>query len=145
MAQKIPWTAAVQVGVEAIDEQHKELFDRINACFEGLQGSAGRAEVARTIGFLRGYTLRHFRDEEKLQRLTGYPGYPQHKTEHDTFEARLKTLSDQFKREGASPEFLEQFEALTVRWLTNHIQVRDRDIARHLEEKGFDPHTIHLN
>lgn len=137
MGEKIPWTAAIQVGVKEIDDQHKELFERINQCFTSLESGAKRSEIAGAIGFMRAYVLRHFRDEERLQRHLNYPQYESHKKEHELFESRLQDLSQRLIKEGPTPEFVQEFEALSVNWLLNHIRVRDTDLAQYAKKEGL--------
>ncbi len=136
MAQKIPWTPAIKVGVEEIDEQHKELFERINTCFEALDAGVKRSDIAGAIGFMRAYVLKHFRDEEKLQRHLAYPQYDSHREEHRLFEDRLQALSKRLIKDGPTEEFVKDFEALAVNWLLQHIKVRDTDLAKYAKEVG---------
>jgi hemerythrin len=44
--------------------------------------------------------VKHFNDEESIQRLRNYPGYETHKKEHGSFVARLKVLKQEISTEG---------------------------------------------
>jgi hemerythrin len=54
------------------------------------------------LGFLDGYVVKHFNDEESIQRLRNYPGYADHKKEHESFIARLKALKQEINTEGVA-------------------------------------------
>ncbi|NLY30396.1 MAG: hemerythrin, partial [Firmicutes bacterium] len=75
----IKWTPNLAVGIEKIDEQHKVLFERINALIEACNQGKGKDTVADLITFLKDYVVFHFRDEQQIMLNYKYPQYEQHK------------------------------------------------------------------
>ena len=75
----MPWHPSLSVGIELIDEQHKEWFDRAESLFEA--GKQGRAKeyVGELLEFLDSYTKKHFADEERYMLSINYPGYDEQK------------------------------------------------------------------
>jgi len=68
----IKWTPALAVGVSAIDQQHKELFDHVAKLIDAMKNSDA-AEVGRLMDFLGAYVVEHFRMEEGLMQRYAYP------------------------------------------------------------------------
>ena len=62
------WKDSLKIGVPLIDSEHKELCDRIDRLFAACSQGKGRDEIMKTVEFLESYTIKHFSDEEKLQR-----------------------------------------------------------------------------
>jgi hemerythrin len=60
----IPWTDSLAVGIPEIDQQHQELFLRLERLLRGIVGGE-REEVGRLLEFLGDYVVRHFGAEER--------------------------------------------------------------------------------
>ena len=73
------WSDNLKIGVLIIDNQHKELCNRIDNLFNACKVGRGRNEISKTLEFLETYTIKHFSDEEKLQLNSTYPKYKEHK------------------------------------------------------------------
>ena len=56
----IEWTADLATGVDEIDNQHKELFQRINNLLEACNHGKGKEEVKKVISFLEDYVITTF-------------------------------------------------------------------------------------
>ncbi len=136
MSEKITWTPAIAVGVPLIDEQHQELFRRVNRFYAAVGEGKGKTETIQVMGFLKIYVDRHFYDEENLQRSNGYPHVEDHVAEHQHFQKRFLALQNQFFREGATVAMLEEIEGLVVHWLTEHIGRADVAVGKWLAENG---------
>jgi hemerythrin len=88
--------------VEEIDSQYKQLLSHFDQLLKACEAGKGIDELKHLLGFLDGYVIRHFRDEEEIQRLHRYPGYSTHKLEHDSFVARFKVFKEEIGREGVA-------------------------------------------
>ena len=127
----IVWNPSLSVGIEAIDEQHQELFRRAGAFLDGL-GHRSRQEVGILLSFLQTYALTHFGEEEEAMRETHYPGYARHKAQHDGFLRDLLHLTrDQEKRSGPGVTAVRLGEWVED-WLVAHVMETDREMARYL-------------
>ena len=58
------WTQDMAVGIETIDEQHKELFKRISDLLQAIREHRCKSEIDGTIKFLDDYARFHFGEEE---------------------------------------------------------------------------------
>jgi hypothetical protein len=75
--------------------------------------------------------------EETLQKKHNYPGYPDHKKEHDGFIAELQKLEKQLQLEGASFPLVIQTNQTMVNWLIKHINARDKEMALFLRSNSY--------
>ncbi len=130
---KYELTPDLLTGNEAIDRQHKALFDAINSLMSACSQGKGREEVVKAAQFLLQYTTTHFADEEKLQRESTYPDYANHKKYHEHYKGVVKNLVDKMKVEGATIALVGEVNVVVVQWLTNHIKKEDQKLAKHLK------------
>ena len=59
-------------GNKTIDEQHKELIDRIQQFVSACESEDARVKAIKMLDYLDEYTEFHFKEEEKLQKDVGY-------------------------------------------------------------------------
>jgi len=126
------WRQDLSVGFQEIDDQHKELFRKINDLLESIGQGRGIQEVKNMIKFLEDYTATHFSAEEKLMLKYNYNGYPAQKTEHNKF---IKVLDELKKKIGTSDVLLSSLltvQKVTVDWLINHISKMDKALGNFL-------------
>ena len=72
----IEWSDNLSTGVAEIDNQHKELFRRINDLFDACNQGKGKSEVAGVMEFLESYVVEHFGKEENYMKNTAMPAIP---------------------------------------------------------------------
>ncbi len=131
----VEWTPDLATGVSAIDEQHKELFRRIDHLLEAWkQGDAG-IEVDRVIRFLNDYVVEHFGNEEQFMTQFAYGSASAHKAQHELFVATFVKLKNRYMAEGPTPDLLEDTNQLLVDWLKNHIKYADKALGLYLKMK----------
>ncbi len=140
MNDRPQWTAEMSVGDEAIDRQHRDLFDLI-AVVADLAAKpeltpADEAAADRAFNVLRDYARFHFRDEEGLMAEAGYPNLVDHIEEHRTFAEWLRVLEDARRAPGASlPNMMRHMSGYLAGWLTDHILGSDKLYAPYLKKK----------
>ncbi|HEX2986328.1 MAG TPA: hemerythrin family protein [Caproiciproducens sp.] len=127
------WKDSLKIGVSSIDSQHKELCDRIDALFAACGKGHGKDEILKTLEFLESYTIKHFSDEEKLQRSSSYPKVAEHKEMHEYFKKKLADLKKEIQEQGASVSVVSQTNYFLMDWLLNHIQKVDTELARYIK------------
>lgn len=81
-------------GNKTIDEQHKELIDRIQQFVSACESEDARVKAIKMLDYLDEYTEFHFKEEEKLQKDVGYPGLEEHIKKHEEFRHTVKVLYD---------------------------------------------------
>lgn len=131
----IEWRKSYEVGIEKIDSQHKELFQKINDLLEACSMQKGKEEVLNTIGFLGDYVITHFNDEEKLQKDSAYPRYLEHKAIHERFIKDYENLKVKLEEEGVSLNFVMTVNKVVVDWLVKHIAAVDKAFGTFLKSK----------
>lgn len=132
----IQWTEALAVGVPLVDEQHKELFNRVNLLLAASSQGKGKSEIAEVIQFLGSYVVTHFRSEEGQMGQAGYPGLAAHKQLHSDFVSDFGSLKAQFEKEGASTALVLQVQHRVVDWLLQHIGKEDKAFGAFLKAKA---------
>ena len=133
----IEWRDSMSVGVELIDNQHKELLNRFDMLLKACQSGKGIAELKILQSFLGTYVFTHFSDEEHLQRLHNYPAYEAHKAEHDHFVERIKKLMEETEEAGISTHHVIETNSLLLNWLLNHISKIDTQLGDFLRSKNL--------
>lgn len=132
----IKWNETLAVGVAEIDNQHKELFERMNQLLEACNQGKGKLAVSDMITFLEDYVLEHFAAEEKLQRTSGYPDYAAHKAMHVDYLKSVATLKQQLEQHGPTLPFVISVNKTVVDWLTNHISKVDKGLGLYLQKQS---------
>jgi len=129
----IEWRESLSIGIEEIDSQHKQLLSHFDQLLKACETGKGIDELRRLLGFLDKYVIKHFSEEEKIQRLHLYPGYATHKLEHDAFVARLNSLNQEIGREGVELHHVIETNHLLLTWLIHHISTVDVQLGRFLK------------
>ena len=134
MSARLVWDESYSVEVAMLDEQHRILFDMINALDEAADSSEESQSVTAILHRLIEYADGHFADEEGLLRDHGYPEYEEHRAEHDRF---VKTVSDFAedlveRKEGLRAEMVDFLDS----WIRGHIRHTDKKYVPFLLAKG---------
>lgn len=125
----IEWTKDLATGSAEIDNQHKTIFFRINEMLEACKQGKGRAKVESLVAFLEDYILSHFGEEEKFMKTHSYPGYAEHKAQHEEFKVKLGELKKQIDTEGVGVHTVIATNQLVVNWFINHIRKVDTKLG----------------
>lgn len=121
----LQWTPAIATGNETIDNQHKELFDRVNAFAHAITQEAEAEQLEPTLKFLEEYIAFHFSAEEKLLADNGYPDLAVHKSQHAYYVRNLQNIKLEYARKGPSPEITDLVYKHVTTWLLAHIEKAD--------------------
>jgi hemerythrin len=131
MGASLQWTPALAVGVESVDEQHRELFRRAERLITALRGGQ-KEEVVPLLSFLEGYVVYHFEAEEKLMREHRYPGLPAHAAAHKQFREDYADVMMQFLRTGPTALVALTMHNWLSDWLRMHLAGLDRELGEWL-------------
>lgn len=135
----ITWSPRLEVGVDTIDAQHRELFERFEAFDRAARAGDQAAEAARALAFLSRYVDEHFGEEEQVMSAAAYPGLALHRDMHRAFTGELAELAERHRAHGATPSFLLAFANLFESWLVLHITKVDQKLGLFLRAAGADP------
>jgi hemerythrin len=129
------WTEELSVNIEEIDEQHKRLVKMINDFNKAMKNGEGRAIVSKILTGMINYSKIHFSLEEKYMKEFDFPGYEQHKIEHDAFVSRTHHLMERYK---TNPNVITlETNSYLVDWLNHHIRGTDKRYSAFLNSKGI--------
>jgi hemerythrin len=138
------WKERYSLGVTLVDEQHRELFKRVEVFMTALRSSTPWDEkvqsVNETLAFMNAYVVEHFRDEEAYQQKIGYPGFDAHRRKHADMIEYVKQISAEYEKTGCSEPLIQQFAGKLMAWLINHVASEDQRIATYAIEKGVAAH-----
>lgn len=129
----IQWRDSLAIGIEVIDNQHKELLLRFDRLLKACEEGRGSVELKKLLSFLEEYVLTHFRDEEAFQRLHRFPGYHEHCAQHAYFEAKIKDLRAETNLAGFSVHHVLETNNLLLKWLLNHISKVDKELGNFIK------------
>ena len=124
------WKEEYKIGNEKIDEQHKELFRKVEELFTvAMTGNEAenKKECLEVLDFLISYSMQHFQTEEVLQRELGYVSYPQHVRLHNEFRNTVLNYKKSMEKD-FSKETLKKLAGTLMTWLTIHVCNCDRKI-----------------
>lgn len=119
------------VGVDTIDQEHRELFDDAAALVEALAEGAPADRTGALLEAIEAHLVAHFDTEERWMRDTRFPGYVTHKYEHDRFVGEFLDWRTELGRVGG-PTMESAFRRRLMGWLREHIGRADRQLATHL-------------
>jgi hemerythrin len=131
----LQFTPDLSTTVTEIDDQHKELFTRVNGLLSALTQGKGREEITKVVQFLTEYVVFHFGVEEKYMAKYGYTNTVQHKAQHEQFVKTFLRLKDRLLMEGINPQLMDDTKQLVVDWLINHIKYSDKALGLFLKRK----------
>jgi len=134
------WTPDLATGVELIDDQHKELFTRINDLVDAIKQHTCKYKISDVVQFLDDYIVLHFGEEEKMMQQYAYPDYPAHKAQHTTFIANFTELKKEvLKLEGGkkpgSYDLSVETNQVVVDWILEHIARVDKKLGNFIQNR----------
>ena len=132
----IEWTGNLSTGIGWQDQQHMELFDRINSLLDAMKQRKGVEEVDKIIKYLDDYVIYHFEKEEACMEEYGYAGYSFHKKEHTAFINGLSNIKKEIERQGGITLTIAiQIQNNICDWLINHIGDVDKKLGAFLKNR----------
>ena len=132
----LEWSKSIETGFPAVDEQHQELFKRINAFVALMMEGKDARKISELIDFLESYAQLHFSFEENLLEQNKYPQLAAHKAQHDFYKRTISTIKSEYQAHGYTKELSASIHKNLTSWLVNHIQKMDLAWAEHLKKNA---------
>jgi len=133
-----PWSAALDTGHPALDEQHRNQFRlHAEALDSARSGDLGAARSA--LAELLAHTREHFAFEEKLMVESGYAQRELHHKAHLTFMDDLVSLVGEGARDSSSAVLRLWLESRYASWWKWHVRSNDAPLARYLLAQATPP------
>ncbi len=127
----VKWQDEYCLGVESIDEQHKELFNIANRIYELLKNKLITDKydhIVEIIEELKKYTVYHFEAEEEYMKSIGYKKFLSQKVAHNDFLEKIDSI-DLEKIDNGHNEYLLGILDFVCNWLVEHIIKDDKLIV----------------
>lgn len=133
---KIEWTDDHSVGVQEIDDQHKELVKITNKLFQAIMEDRGASVLMDVLLELEEYVIYHFRYEEKLMIDYEYPALElkEHIEEHEALKAQVRDFIMTFS-ENEDTMDIEVFDFLRS-WTDEHLAQTDAKYIDFFSDKN---------
>jgi len=131
---RLNWDDSLSTGIINIDNQHKELLSRLSEFLVAMEDGKGKNEIKDTLDFLEEYVIKHFNDEEEIQKKNNYPKYNLQHQQHEAFKEELKKLRDTFDKAGESVLLALNIQGKIINWVKNHIMTLDKELGEFLIE-----------
>jgi len=136
------WKDKYKIGVELIDDQHKELFMRVSDFIQTIQSKEDWDikidKVKETMSFMQEYVVIHFDEEEVYQAKINYPDIEEHKKAHHDFKKAVNGYVERVNKEGYSEDLVKEFGGKLMAWLIMHVARMDQKIGQYASSKGGD-------
>jgi|SRR5450631_568252 hemerythrin len=131
----LTWSNENSVGIQAMDEEHRELFDTINELHDAvLSAEEEREQTGLLLRRLVESARNHFSSEESIIAATNYPELSEHSQQHQSLIEEVEELAARFEQDGLvlndrSLNFLHY-------WFNDHLQNDDRPLSAWLNTHG---------
>lgn len=127
---QLQWSLELSVGVNELDDAHRELVDLYNRISWACENDGGVEAVRERIRTFLTYARWHFDQEEAFMQQMHYPGYLDHKTDHQRL---LQDAADFVESVGAlgggdCAAIAKYFKF----WLTRHMAQKDGTLRLYL-------------
>lgn len=119
----LEWNKNLSVGVEKIDQQHKELIEILNKLYLAMKQGQARDEMGKIFLELVSYTECHFKMEETFFQKCSYPQKENHKKKHD--ELRREVIEIKTKFENNKINISIELMHFLKDWVKTHIAQED--------------------
>ncbi len=125
------WNPKWETGYPLIDEQHRELFRRLDLLMEAVPAGNPEAVAQDLLPYLMDYVDSHFADEEALMVAAGYSMVDAHRALHRGMRVEVTRLLERVALEGL--EAMGPVLEWLLAWLVQHIDSEDRRFANQLQ------------
>ena len=123
--EKWQWNSRLETGIDLIDEQHRELFVRIDQLELAIYNGSVSKELKGILEYLNSYILEHLEAEEQLLRDCNYPDFDRHIEQHEEFRKLIAEMSASYKEKGGDNYFAIDVDKQLRKWWENHILKMD--------------------
>ena len=123
------WDDSFAIGIEAIDNQHRKIFEHLLA----LENSVAKRDPWHILRFfmsqLEEYLQFHLAVEEAVLEIVGYPDRAAHCSSHAKLIDQVAELEEKLKHNASGGNLVGFFED----WFVRHVLSADRDYAAHVK------------
>ena len=132
----LKWSNESSVGIETVDNEHRELIDVINELCDAVQKGHEREQTGQLLHRLIECARGHFTSEEAMLLATDYPELAEHTEQHQSLLVEVEELAARFVHDGLilserSLNFLHY-------WFEDHLVNDDRSYSAWIKKHGMN-------
>ncbi|TNC98289.1 MAG: hemerythrin-like protein [Stygiobacter sp.] len=129
MALFLEWTGEYELGVPAMDADHRDLMEMCNHFLTLVESQSSPPHLADSLDRLILRTRAHFLAEERMLDRHGYPALVVHKAEHERLIREAEALSARLRSDDGEKDLatiIAETADFLKSWLLEHIRNNDR-------------------
>lgn len=134
---EIDWSDLLSVDIKDMDDEHKELFKRINTLLTAMLDRNKSYNLLDISHYISDYIEFHFRHEEDMLEKFNYPKLIEHKKLHKTYEDDFRTIQERIKNGDYEALILIDIQEKVVTWLIEHIANVDQEYSNYLKDNNL--------
>ena len=127
----LQWKPEYSVGIQSMDDEHREMIDLINNTYEKLKSDADADQVEEYLGEILSTISMHFALEERIMQNAGYGELQAHKDDHEVLLDRLIDLMDDFFVDPTGGS--DRLEQSLSNWFSEHFSTFDARLHGELD------------
>ena len=131
---KLAWTSRFELGIEQIDEEHREIFDVVVQIQDSIE-SHDMVRCSKLVNDFMDKIEQHFAHEESYLARIGYPDAEDHSRYHENLLSKARTLKKVCDSEIEVGRIERCYEE-TVSLLLDDVIKGDTAFKSYLEHKG---------
>jgi len=128
----LTWDDSLELGVQEIDDQHREIFKHFDKLSGACQSGQGEVVLGEVLTFLDDYVAHHFSTEEALMERLRYPKLPEQREQHAIFRQVIEDMRSRSREGEHGHELALAIDRQLVRWLIQHIRSFDKELAEYI-------------
>jgi len=125
----IKWNKKDLLGIDEIDNQHKDIYDMVNN-LHNLR-SASKSKITEQFELLLSKFKKHFETEEQFMKELNVPILFSHKLEHQRALDKYAAYFETYKT--SSSPFDEEILNSLKTWLYNHAEMKDKKLKQYVK------------
>lgn len=131
----IEWRPDFEIGIPAIDHEHRLMIDLINQLHASLTENAPKSDILDFLGEVHADISAHFALEEKTMRDLAYNEYDVHKADHERLLDEIRDIMDAYEAD-AYFDYSETLSQQLDLWFTEHFRTLDSRFHRFLDKRN---------
>lgn len=126
----LKWKPEYSVGIDSMDDEHREMIDLINTTYDKLEKESEAGQIEDCLGEILSTISMHFALEERMMQRSGYAEYQAHKNDHEKLLDQIRDLMDVFFDDPVTGG--KRLEEKLSSWFATHFSSFDARLHGHL-------------
>ena len=116
--QLLQWNKELEIGIENVDSQHKQLINMINELTLAVEYNQQNSSLLPIVDRMLEYAVNHFQVESVIFAQYEFPNRVDHEAEHATFIDKVKYIRRQC--ELLDTPMSAKIREFLLHWFINH-------------------------